>query len=309
MEDRQKQIIKASWVSIIGNAILASFKIFIGLLAGSLAVVGDGIDSTGDIIISIITLLTAHVIIKPPNIRYPYGYSRADTIASKVLSFVIFFAGAQLAISTVNRLTGGISREIPNIFAIYVTVFSIIGKLLLAYYQMKIGRKTHSTMLIANAKNMQSDVVISISVLIGLFFTFTMKMPVIDSVAALLVSLWIMYTAIKIFLESNMELMDGIDNPEIYSRIFDAIAKVEGVSDPHNVRVRKLGHQYMITMDIEIDGNISLKEAHIIAHKVDHQIRADIENVYDIQVHMEPMGDEIKDNKYGVSREELKEKR
>lgn len=309
MKDRQKQIIKASWVSIIGNALLSLSKIIIGLIAGSLAVVGDGIDSAGDIVISIITLLTAHVIIKPPNIRYPYGYSKADTIATKVLSFVIFFAGSQLAISTIHRLTEGVSREIPDLIAIYVTLFSIAGKLFLAYYQMRIGKQTHSSMLVANAKNMQSDVIISISVLIGLFFTFMLGLPVIDSIAALLVSIWIMYTGIKIFLQSNLELMDGIDDPEIYTQIFDAIAKVEGVTDPHNVKVRKLGHQYVIAVDIEINGNIPLKEAHVIAHNVDTQIRNDIANVYDIIIHMEPQGDEIKDKRYGVSKDEVARKK
>ena len=309
MKDRQKQIIKASWVSIIGNASLSIAKIVVGLIAGSLAVVGDGIDSAGDIVISIITLLTAHVIAKPPNIRYPYGYSKADTIASKVLSFVIFFAGAQLAISTIHRLTEGLTREMPGMIAIYVTLFSIAGKIFLAYYQMRIGKQTHSSMLIANAKNMQSDVIISGSVLVGLFFTFILGLPVIDSITALLVSIWIMYTAIRIFLDSNLELMDGVEDPEIYTQIFDAIAKVEGVSDPHNVKVRKLGHQYVIAVDIEIDGNIPLKEAHLIAHNVDNQVRNDIENVYDILIHMEPLGDEIKDKRYGVSKDEVKNRK
>jgi cation diffusion facilitator family transporter len=250
--------------------------------------------------------MIAFVINRPPNIKFPYGYNRADTIASKALSFVIFFAGAQLAISTVHRLMEGASQEMPEVAAIFVTLFSIAGKQFLAWYLLRTGRSVGSSMLIANARNMQSDVIISLSVLIGLFFVFILKMPVIDSITALVVSVWIMYTGYRIFMLSNLELMDGIEDPAIYNRIFGAIAKVEGVSDPHNVRVRKIGHQYMIAVDIEIDGSVPLKDAHDMAHQVDEQLRKDIENVYDVLVHMEPKGAENSDRRYGVSEKEIK---
>jgi cation diffusion facilitator family transporter len=112
MKSRQQKIIRASWVSITGNTILSVMKISVGLAAGSLAVVGDGIDSASDIVASVITLIAAFIITKPPNPKYPYGYEKADTLASKVLSFIIFFAGAQLAISSVNRL---IDRQVDQV--------------------------------------------------------------------------------------------------------------------------------------------------------------------------------------------------
>ena len=127
------------------------------MIAGSMAVVADGIDSASDILTSVITLITAHIMSRPPDIRYPYGYERADTIASKALSFVIFFAGAQLAISSVTKLIEGGSSEVPSLFAVWVIIASIVGKLLLALYQFKVGKKTGSSMLVANARNMQSD--------------------------------------------------------------------------------------------------------------------------------------------------------
>ena len=162
MEKREKLIVRASWVSIGGNALLSVLKIIIGFLAGSLAVVADGIDSAGDIIASVITLFTAHVITRPPNLKYAYGYERADSIASKVLAFIVFFAGAQLAISTVHRLMENVPREMPSFFAIYVTIASIAGKTALAWYQSHVGKKTGSLMLQANGRNMLGDVIISV---------------------------------------------------------------------------------------------------------------------------------------------------
>ena len=308
MTERKKQIVRASWVSIVGNAILSVSKISIGLIAGSLAVVGDGIESASDIIISIITLVTAHVLSRPPNIKFPYGYEKADTVATKLLSFIIFFAGAQLAISTISRLLDDTVREIPSMLAIYITIFSIAGKLFLSYYQYRIGKKVESAMLLANARNMQNDVIISLSVLVGLVFTFVFKMPVIDTITALAVSIWIMYSAYKILMKTNIELMDGIEDPEIYNDTFKAISSVKDAYNPHRLRIRKIGHRYMIGVDIEVDGSKTVREAHQIAHKVENRIKESIKNVYDIVIHIEPYGTVDSDEKFGVSNQQINKK-
>jgi len=302
MEDRKKEIIKASWTSIIGNAVLSVLKIVFGIIAGSLAVVGDGIDSASDVVTSFITLLTARILAKPPDIKYPYGYERADTIAAKALSFVIFFAGAQLGISTVMKIIENQPRSLPSTLAIYITLVSIAGKIMLAVYLYRIGKKQQSSMLMANAKNMQNDVIISLAVLAGLFFTFILRLPIVDTIAALAVSLWVMKTAFEIFKQTNLELMDGIKNPSVYKQIFEAIDSIEGVTNPHKVRLRQLGHMYMVDIDIEVDADLTVKEAHEIAHEVEESIKEKITNVYDIMIHIEPLGDVNKNEKFGVTR-------
>jgi cation diffusion facilitator family transporter len=305
MEARKKEIEKASWISIIGNATLSVLKIVIGLIAGSLAVVGDGIDSASDIVTSFITLLTARIIAKPPDVKHPYGYERADTIAAKALSFVIFFAGAQLGISTVTKIIENQTRDLPSPLAIYITVVSIVGKIMLAVYLYRIGKKRQSSMLMANAKNMQNDVIISVAVLTGLFFTFILRLPIVDTITALAVSVWIMKTAFEIFMQTNLELMDGIKNPSIYKEIFKAIDAVEGVTNPHKVRLRKLGNMYVMDIDIEVEASLTVHEAHEIAHQVEDSIKTKINNIYDIMIHVEPMGDVNKNEKFGVTPETL----
>jgi cation diffusion facilitator family transporter len=271
-----------------------------------MAVVADGIDSASDILTSIITLITAHIMSRPPDIRYPYGYERADTIASKALSFVIFFAGAQLAISTVTKLFEGGEDEVPAMFAIWVIIASIIGKLLLALYQFRIGKKTGSSMLVANARNMQSDVLISLAVLTGLIFTFVFKLPIIDTITALAVSFWIMATAVRIFFQSNRDLMDGMDNPELYKKVFAITSKVKGVYNPHGSRIRKAGNKYVIEIHIEVDGSKTVTEAHNISHEVEKKIINGIKDVYDVIVHVEPYGDGEDNERFGVSNKDVK---
>ena len=290
---------------MIGNALLAVVKVVAGIISGSLAVLADGIDSMSDIITSVITLIAARILSKPPDIRFPYGYGKADTIATKGLSFIILFAGIQMAITTIRKLIQGTATELPAKLAIVVTVISIIGKLLLAWHQKRIGKKTSSSMLTANGRNMQNDVLISVSVLTGLFFTYVLKMPVIDPIAALLVSIWIIKVGFEIFMQSNVDLMDGTDDCSIYNEIFAAIEHVEGAHNPHRVRARKIGDKIMVSIDLEVDGGLSLQQAHDIAHKVEASIKSRIDNIFDVAIHVEPLGDKTAEKKFGLSKDSL----
>ena len=308
VHSREKILIRTSWVSTIGNTILSVSKIGIGLWAGSLAVLGDGIDSATDVVISVVMIFTAHIMNRPPSKKYPYGYEKAEGIATKVLSLVIFYAGVQMLLSSGLYLFSNEPREIPLPLAIYVTVFSIVGKLLLALYQYRQGKKINSSLLTANAVNMRNDVLISLGVLVGLGFTFILKMPILDAVTGLVVSLFILKSSISIFMESNIELMDGVKDTTIYEKIFEAVAKVSGASNPHRVRSRQVGTMYMIVLDIEVDGEVTVNKAHEIAEEVENSIKQTIENVYDIVVHVEPEGKCHSIEKFGIDKNMIEQK-
>jgi cation diffusion facilitator family transporter len=306
MPDRVKRIKAASWVGIVGNAFLAIFKIYAGSSTGSLSVVADGIDSSGDVLISIITLYIAYLLAKPPNIKFPYGYGKAEPNAAKALSFIIFFAGAQLAMSSIRKLIHGTVNPVPGKLAIIAVVISILGKLMLAWYQLYIGRKTKSSMLYANAKNMQGDVIISSSVLLGLIFIHVFKLPVLDTITALLVSGWIIWVAVRIFIETNLELMDGNVEKNIYRKVFEIVESVKGVMNPHRMRIRRIGHKLMINIDIELDGDMTLSHAHEISHIVEKEIKSSLEEeILDVIIHVEPYGDETEEQRLGISKEVL----
>ena len=292
-------IVRASYVSVIGNGLLSAAKIVAGIVSGSFAVVSDGIDSASDVAMSVVMIVTAKIMGRKPNRKYVYGYAKAELIATKILSMLIFFAGAEMFVSALKNLFSGQERVMPGMLAIYVTVISILCKLLLSFYQTAVGRKTGSSMLIANGINMRNDVIISLSVLAGLFFSFILKLPVLDSVTALLVSCFIVWSAIRIFMDSNTELMDGVKDVSVYQKIFDAIDKVEGIRNTHRVRSRSIGNKYMITLDVEADGNLTLDQAHELTMEAERRIRESIPEVYDIVVHIEPFGTYPEDV-YGV---------
>jgi divalent metal cation (Fe/Co/Zn/Cd) transporter len=125
-------------------------------------------------------------------------------------------------------------------------------------------------------------------------------LPILDAVTGLLISLFIIRTAIEIFIDSNIELMDGVKDEGVYQKIFDAVERVEGASNPHRVRSRLIGGMYMVDLDIEADGDITLAEAHEIAERVEDSISEALENVYDIVVHIEPSGKHHDAEQFGI---------
>ena len=163
---------------------------------------------------------------------------------------------------------------------------------------------------------MRNDVIISSGVLLGLIFTFIFKLPILDSITGLIISLFIIKSSIGIFIDSNVELMDGVKDVNVYNKIFedngvdttDGVkdsAKVEtvpGASNPHRVRSRMIGNLYMITLDIEVNPQITITQAHQIADAVEKSIKSSIDNVYDILVHVEPAGECQTDEKFGIDK-------
>ena len=135
MTDHASILRRASLIALIGNAILAAAKLSVGSLAGSLAVFSDGIDSSTDVAIAIVALFTARIVDKPGDREHPYGHSRAETVATTVLAFIVFFAGSQLLVHTASTLISGEKASIPSPLAIGVTALSIAGKFLLSWTQ------------------------------------------------------------------------------------------------------------------------------------------------------------------------------
>jgi cation diffusion facilitator family transporter len=288
--DRTRLIATASWIALVGNAFLAALKIAVGLAAGSLAVVGDGLDSSADVAIAVMSLMVARISAQPADRDHPWGHGRAETVATTVLAFILFFAGGQLGLRSIHALIDGAAPEPPGLVALAVTGVSIVGKLLLAWSQSSLGKRAGSSMLIANGKNMRGDVMISSGVLVGLAVAILFKFPPADAIVALLVSAWVIKTAAGVFKEANLELMDGSQDTGPYAELFEAVHSVPGAGNPHRARMRRIAGTWDIDLDIEVDGQMSVAAAHAIANSVEAAIKSRVDGVYDIVVHVEPAG-------------------
>ncbi len=298
---KESALVSTSWVSVVGNALLSGAKIAVGLTAGSMAVLGDGVDSAADVVVSFVMLVAAYIVRRPPSRSYPFGLDKAESVATLVLSLVIFYAGIQMLVSSVGVMISGEMRALPGRLALWVTVFSIGGKLALSWYQFRVGRRVGSEMIVANAKNMRNDVLISAGVLVGLFFTYVLRLPILDSLTGCVIALFIIKTAVEIFRESCVELVDGVRDTGVYRRIFEAVGEVSPELNPHHLRLRLIGGKYMIDLDIEVTPGMSVAEAHDIADAVEESICRRVDNVYDIEVHVEPHGRHHAAEPFGVT--------
>ncbi|MCL2248774.1 MAG: cation diffusion facilitator family transporter [Oscillospiraceae bacterium] len=305
IDKKTKYIKLAAMIALLGNVILASMKIAAGIFSQSNALVGAGIDSSTDVLISIITLVVVKILSKPADANHPWGHRKAETIATAFLSFIIFFAGAQLIINSLTDLIAGIDTPLPPPIAIIVLIISVAGKILLAVSQYILGKRADSAMIKANAKNMASDVLISLGVLVGFAIAHLTGSGLADSIMAILIGFWIIRTAISIFADANLELMDGNSDMESYRIIVDSVNAVEGASTPHRARMRRIGGFWDISFDINVDPNCSVAEAHVIVSNVEKEIKKRLENVMDIMIHVEPHGDKSAEG-FGLSEKEIK---
>jgi cation diffusion facilitator family transporter len=311
--ERSSIIRTASLTALAGNLVLASVKIVTGILAGSLAVLGDGIDSSMDVLIAVMTLFVSSVIARPADKGHPWGHGRAETVATAILSLILFFAGAQLILNSSIKLfnalflhAGSAEPEVPGTAALVVTAISIAGKTLLSWSQYLFGKKADSAMLKANAKNMAGDVITSAGVFIGLGCALLFNLGIIDFVTAILVGLWILKNSVSIFLSANAELMDGSAADESYRELFDAVRSVPEAGNPHRTRMRRIAGFWDIDIDIEVDPALTVAEAHAIACRVEEAVKKRIDGVFDIMVHVEPTGN-VQSEGYGLTEEYVRD--
>jgi cation diffusion facilitator family transporter len=301
---RNKMIFRISlWVFIL-NALIALIKLAGGFLFRSLSMLGDGIDSLGDVLATASVLVAAKWLQKPPDKDHPWGHDRADTLASKFINFFMFFMGTQLLIRSVETLLRFEPNQPPDNMGIIVISLSIALKLGMAISLKKEGQNQESAMLKTNAQNMANDVVLSASVLIGIIASQFFQTNFIDVVTACLVSFWIIYHSIQGFNKTNLELMDGLKEPELYQKVFNAVESVNGAFNPHRVRIRRFADRYLIDLDVEMNGKISLEEAHRLGCVVECEIKKALPQVYDIMLHLEPKGNQ-ENERYGLSRSKL----
>lgn len=291
---RSQEIMAISLWTLVVNALLAALKIAGGLAFSSLSLLGDGIDSLGDVLASLSTVLAARALHKPPDADHPWGHDRADTLAAKFINFFIFFAGAQLLLRAMEQLLNQEPRDPPSLAGVIIAALSVAVKGGLAWRLRRAGKRQRSTMLEANAINMSNDVLLSAMVLLGVGLSAFLSNAWVDVVAACGVSLWVIAHAILGFRRTDLELMDGLRQTEmeLYERLFKAVDSIPGVFNPHRVRIRRFADRYLVDLDVEMDGELSLREAHQLGCLVEAAIRQELPSVYDIMLHLEPKGNE-----------------
>lgn len=286
MESRFKDTENLGVLGIIGNVFLLIIKGIIGIITNSQAMIADSINSAGDIFASLMTFIGNKISSKPDDKDHNFGHGKAEYIFSLIISISMVIAAITLLTNAVKSLIYG-NDVTFSWFLIAICVVTIITKLCLYLYSKKIYKKYNNILVLANMNDHRNDcIVTTFTLLSSILILFNITW--FDAVTCIGISIWILYTGWKIFLESYNILMDKSIDIESEEKILELVKKYPEIKNVETFSSSPLGYQYLIVMTINIDGNISTFESHKIADDLEKEILK-LDNIHAVHIHINPI--------------------
>ena len=288
MQTGAKEAIKASYLSIAGNACLAIAKFLTGFFGNSYALIADAIESTTDVFSSILVLLGLRYAAKPADDNHPYGHGRAEPLFTFMVVGFLIVSATIIAYESIDNIRT--PHETPKAYTLLVLAVIIIIKEIFYRIVKRKGRETNSSVLEADAWHHRSDAITSLMAFIGISIALVMGdgYEVADDWAALFASGFILYNAYLILRPALGEIMDEHMHEELEADIRSIAISHPGVVETEKCYIRKTGMTYHVDLHIAVDALITVKEGHDIAHRVKDDILQELPEVADVLIHVEP---------------------
>lgn len=291
--NREREIFRVTWIGSIVNLLLLIFKFVAGIVGHSAAMVADAVHSLSDFVTDIIVILFVRISGKPQDEGHDYGHGKYETLATAIIGIILFFVGVGIlynGTTSVIDTLGGKTLVKPSIWALIVAAISILSKELLYRYTIYKGKHLNSQALTANAWHHRSDALSSIGTLIGIGGAICLgeQWRILDPIAAIVVSIFIMKVAMQLLKPCVDELLERSLPADTENKILEIIGSFPEVSAPHNLRTRRIGNHIAIEVHIRMAGEISLLEAHTIATNIERRLKDEFGNMTHIGIHMEP---------------------
>ncbi len=292
-KDREKIIFKVTLAGSAGNAILVVLKFVAGVISHSSAMIADAIHSLSDFITDIIVLIFVGISARPQDTSHDYGHGKFETLASMFISLALLAAAIGIIVSGALKFTSWLNGEdlsAPGSLALWVAIMSIIIKELMFQYTARKGKELSSPALTANAWHHRSDALSSIAAAIGIGGAVIIggRWTVLDPLASIVVGAMLVKVAFKIMKPSLGELTDESLSEETEEEIMETISSFKDVSEPHNLRTRRIGNRIAIEAHIRMDGNMSLLQAHEITSEIEKKLKDRFGAQTIVTLHMEP---------------------
>ncbi len=290
--DFEKTAVRVSAVSIGVNLFLSLFKFLAGVFAHSGAMISDAVHSASDVFSSIIVIVGVRLAGRAPDRDHPYGHERFECVAAIVLAVVLFISGLFIGYTGVETLrAGNAARQVPGVLALVAAAVSIAVKEAMYWVTRFYARRIHSGALMADAWHHRSDALSSVGALIGVVGA-RMGYPVADTVASLLICVFIAKAAYDIFRDAVGRMVDRSCSRETEQEIFDCAAAVPGVMKIDLLQTRVFGNKIYVDMEIRADGKLTLEAGHEIARQVHVAVETAFPDVKHIMVHVNPWTEE-----------------
>ena len=292
-DSTEKKIKLVTAVGLFANLILTVFKIIAGYFGNSQTVIADGIHSLSDSVTDIAVIVGSSFWSAPPDESHPHGHRRIETFITAIIGIALLaiaYGIGRNAITTFND-----PDEAPSWIAFAAAIASILVKEILYQYTYHSGKTLKSSAVMANAWHHRSDAISSVPAAVAVIISMNFPAyPYIDNIGALLVSLFIVWTAFKISWDAILELTDAGADKVACESIECAAKGVEGVKSIHKCRTRKYGSGIQVDLHIQVDPDITVREGHDIGHRVEDELFKN-HDVIDVVVHVEPY-DECEEN-------------
>lgn len=288
----EKTVMRISTVSIAVNLLLSAGKLLAGILARSGAMVSDAVHSASDVFSTIIVMVGVHLSEKKADEEHPYGHERMECVAALLLAVVLALTGGGIGISGIRNISAGshAGLAVPGRLALIAAVLSIVVKEWMYHYTVRAARKIRSEALKADAWHHRSDALSSVGALIGIAFA-RLGYPVMDSVASVVICLFVLKAAYDIFRDAVDKMVDHACDPGIIDQMRETIIGTEQVQGVRWMKSRLFGSRIYLDVAIEVEGDMSLTAAHEVAAVVHHRIEQEYPDVKHCMVHVDPVGE------------------
>ena len=254
---------RSTWVSVAVNMVLTATQVTVGVIAGSQALVADGIHSASDLVADFVVLLASHHSRKDADVDHPYGHQRFETAASLVLGLLLLAVGMGMLWSAALKLES--PDAVPQVhgIALWVAAVALVAKESLFRYMLAVAKRVKSSMLVANAWHARSDAASSLVVGIGIAGNLA-GYPILDPIAAAIVGFMVARMGWSFGWDALHDLMDrAVDEAEVEA-IRQTLADTPGVANVHDVRTRKMGDMIVVDAHLEVDATLTVEAGHDI---------------------------------------------
>ena len=287
---KRKKEKKAMMVIIFNlfiNIILASLRIVFGYMGNSTALIADGVNSLTDCVSNTIAVVGLKAGSKPEDEHHPFGHGKMESIMSIIIGTLIIVAASNILYENVMKLFRGEVSTQPPALLIGVSIISLIIKAGQFIFIKRNGERLNNTLLLALSKDYKSDFIISTSVVIGIFLSRQVS-PMVDSVLGIAVILYIIKEGYGIIRDNSLELLDTQDK-EFLEKVYNEVIREKGVENAHDFHMSKSGENIYLFMDIRVNKNMLVIEAHDLSHEISNKLKLKYKNLKDVIIHVEPV--------------------
>ena len=290
---RNKEIYKVTLVGGAVNVILLLFNFIAGIVGHSAAMVADAVHSLSDFVTDIIVILFVRISGKPKDKSHDYGHGKYETLAMTIIGMALLSVAIGILYNGVMKIAfwwkGG-ELEAPGNLALWAALLSVVLKEAVYRYSMLKARQLSSQAVEANAWHHRSDALSSIGTAIGIGGAIFLgqRWTVLDPIASVIVGIFIVHVSIGMLRNGIGDLMEQSLPDEVEAEIIKLAASIDGVTEPHDLRTRRIGNHYAIELHILMNGQIPLREAHDKASEVEELLRLHYGDETHVVVHVEP---------------------